>query len=135
MDARPAAVPRPPAEIDVLEVHEHRLVEAAERQEPIAADEHGGAVRAHRRDDVLRRCTQIEAEARQRLAEEGPAPSGSPDRGQGATVQAELLRVGGETGRVVLELPDEQLDTRVSSTTSLLERRTSSPTAAREPSL
>src|SRR5436190_22871071 len=45
VDRLPAAKPGAPAHVDLLELHEERLVEAAELEQQVAPDEHRGTVR------------------------------------------------------------------------------------------
>ena len=110
VDAAPTAAPRAPAEVDVLEVEEHRLVEAAELQQSLTSCEHRAAVRAHRRNGRFCMSHQVEAETGQRLTEERPAPQRRAAVDEGASVPADLARIGGEAPRVRHQLVDEQLE-------------------------
>ena len=102
VDAAAPAQPRAPAEVEVLPLHEERLVEAAELEQQLAADEHRGAVGAHRRDDLGRSATTvIEVETRDVLAEEPAAGEGRARLDVARRVPVDLAGIGGEERRVL----------------------------------
>src|SRR5947207_1211763 len=96
IDGRPAANPRAPAEVEVFPLHEEGLVEAAELQMLAPPNEHRGAVRAHRWNDVRRRRDRIEMEAGKELAQQPAARQRRARVNRPVAVPLELLRVSRE---------------------------------------
>ena len=108
--ARPGAQPCTPAEVDVLEVHEHRLVEAAQLEHPFPAHQHRSSVRAERGHDGRSRDSEVEPEAGQRLTQQRAPPQGHAGVHEPLPRPVELLRVGGEAVRVLVERGGEELE-------------------------
>src|SRR3954451_20444980 len=103
VDARPATRPRTPAEVEVLPLHEERLVEAAELEQHAAPDEHRCAVRAHGWHDAVRRRVVLEMEAGYVLVPQAPPREPRARVDHAAVVLAELRGVGREASLVRVE--------------------------------
>ncbi len=108
---RPAAQPCPPAKVEILPLHEERLVEAAELAEDARRDEHRGAVRAHRRDRCRRPGLTGRGGARKQVIRAGRRVSASCAHGSfvcrpsraGAGSAAKRRRIVVQRGRQLLD--------------------------------
>ena len=113
VDAAVATQPRAPAEVEVLPLQEEGLVEAAELEQELAADEHRGAVGAHCRHGLAAGDVVIEVETRDVLPQEPPAGERRARLHVAPSLPVDLAGVGREERAVRGERGGEQLEAAV----------------------